>query len=280
MTARDKDGGAAGGNDFVSPLQDFEATWRTALGAWQPGRGVIYRGRDLFNELTPLPWMELLLLGITGRRFSAEQVQLFEQMWTVSVSYPDPRLWNNRIAALGGAARSTAALAAGAATAVTEAQIYGGQANHGAIGFILRARETLREGGALDALIDAQLAAHRHIPGYGRPIVAEDERIPPLLRVAERLGLAGGECVRIARQVEDRLLAGRMRMRMNITGLAAALAADQGLTPREYQGYVCLAFGAGIVPCYMDAAMHPEGGFFPWRCARIDYRGVAPRAWE
>lgn len=260
--------------------EDFETTWKTALGIWQTGRGVVYRGYDLFNELAPLPWMELLLLGITGRRFTAAQVQLFEQMWTVSVSYPDPRLWNNRIAALGGAARSTAALSAGAATAVTEAQIYGGQANYGAIRFILNARDRLRAGGHLDALIEAQLTAHLHIPGYGRPIVAEDERIPPLLRIAEALGLAGGECVAIARQVEERLLAGRKRMRMNITGLAAALAADQGLDPREYQAYVCLAFGAGIVPCYVDASGHPEGAFFPWRCDRIDYQGAPPRAWD
>lgn len=275
----DSEPGTDPGGD-ASPLAAFERVWRTALGAWMPGRGVVFRGRDLFGELAPLAWMDLLLFGITGRRFAREQVQLFEQMWTVSVSYPDPRLWNNRIAALGGAARSTAALAVGAATAVTEARIYGGQANHGAIRFILAARDCVRAGDSLDRLIDDHLETHRHIPGYGRPIVAEDERIPPLLRIAEGLGLADGECTRTAWRVEERLQAGRKRMRMNITGLAAALAADQGLDPRQYQAYVCLAFGAGIVPCYLDAADHAEGAFFPWRCTRIRYEGVPPRNWD
>jgi hypothetical protein len=271
---------AKAGKSPESPLERFESTWTTDLGVWIPGQGVVFRGRDLFNELAPLPWMELLMLGITGRRFAPEQVELFEQMWAVSASYPDPRIWNNRVAALGGTARSTAALAVGAATAVTQAHVYGGQADFGAIGFILRACAAVNDGRTLDSVIDEQFRAHRRIPGYGRPIVAQDERIVPLLRIAENLGLADGQCVRIAREIEQRLVAGRKRMRMNIAGLAAALAADQGVSPREYQAYVCLAFGAGLLACYTDAAGHPEGGFFPWRCASIAYQGPPPRAWD
>ena len=120
----------------------------------------------------------------------------------------------------------------------------------------------------------------RHIPGFGRPIVALDERIPPLLRLSESLGLDKGKHVETAKAVESILQAKRKRMNMNITGLAAALSADQGLKPREYQAYVCLAFGAGILPCYVDAAEHDEGAFFPMRCNRINYSGCPPRSWE
>ena len=45
----------------------------------------------------------------------------------ISSSYPDPRLWNNRVAAFAGTARSTGHLAVAGAMAVTEASIYGGQ---------------------------------------------------------------------------------------------------------------------------------------------------------
>ncbi len=255
------------------PLAEAAGRWETDLGAWFAGERVVFRGRDLLHDLAPLPWMELLLYGITGRRFTPEQVKLFEQMWVLSVSYPDPRLWNNRVAALGGSARTTAALAAAAATAVTEARIYGGQANYGAIAFIRRALQAEDP----EVLVMEELRVRRHVPGYGRPIVAVDERIPPLLTCARELGLADGPHVHLAFEVERVLK--RRRMKMNITGLAAALAADQGLMPSEYQAYVSFAFGAGILPCYVDAAVHPEQAFFPFRCESIDYEGPPPRAW-
>ena len=260
-------------NPRWQPLAEAAERWVTDLGAWFAGKRVVFRGRDLLNDLAPLPWMELLLYGITGRRFTPEQVKLFEQIWTFSISYPDPRLWNNRVAALGGSARTTAALAAGAATAVTEARIYGGQANHGAISFIRRARLAAN----LEAEVNEELRRRRHVPGYGRPIVADDERNGPVLRLARELGLADGPHLALAFEVE-RLLR-RRRMKMNITGLAAALAADQGLTPPEYQAYLAFGFGAGIVACYVDAAAHPEQAFFPFDCARIEYEGPPPRSW-
>ena len=91
-------------------LEDYEDNWETGLGAWFPGERVVFRGMDLFSDLKDMPWMGLLLFGITGRIFNKSQIQLFEAIWTISVSFPDPRLWNNCIAALAGSARSTAHL--------------------------------------------------------------------------------------------------------------------------------------------------------------------------
>ncbi len=264
----------------LKTLLHCEDNLETDLGAWFPGERVVFRGKDLFSELNDLPWMSLLLYGITGRLINSKQNRLFESIWALCVSYPDPRLWNNRVAALAGTARSTGALGVAAATAVTEAKIYGGQANFGAIEFVKHALNSYqRDPGNFANFVNDELKTKRVIPGFGRPIVANDERIPPLMRVVTELGYQDEPHLNLVFEVERILLEGRKRMRMNITGLAAALAADQGLTTQEYSAYLIHAFGAGIVPCYLNAVETTAGSFFPLRCDRIQYEGQETRKW-
>jgi hypothetical protein len=261
-------------------LLDHEQYWVTDMGAWFPGERVVFRGKDLFHELGESSWMGLLLYGITGRRFDAQQLRLFEGIWTLCASYPDPRLWNNRIAALAGTARSTAALAVSAANAVSEASLYGRRPDIRAIDFLLRTQSELEAGADLETLVREELARHRGILGYGRPLVRRDERIQPVMALAEKLGYADGVHVRLAFAVEQVLLQGRWRLQMNIAATLAGLAADQGLSRTEYYQFMVLSFSAGMFPCYADALDKVEGAFFPLRCERIDYGGSQRRAWK
>ncbi len=260
-------------------LFEKEDRWVTEMGAWIPGERVVFRGKDLFQELGDLPWMGLLLYGITGRVPNEKQIRLFEGMWSLCTSYPDPRLWNNRVAALAGTSRSTAALAISAANAVSEASIYGHRPNIQAIDFLIKAQQQLNAGINLTQLVTAELKKHRIIPGYGRPVTRKDERVGPLMALAEEFGFSRGPYVELAFTIEKILLKGRWRLYMNIAAVAAALAADQGLTRHEYYCYVALCFSAGMFPCYLDAANKPEGTFFPFRCDRIVYEGVPRRCW-
>jgi hypothetical protein len=261
-------------------LLDHEQFWVTDMGAWFPGERVVYRGKDLFHELGESSWLALLLYGITGRSFDDNQLRLFDGIWTLCTSYPDPRLWNNRVAALAGTARSTAALAVCAANAVSEASLYGRRPDIRAIDFLLRTQSKLDEGADLETLVREELARHRGILGYGRPLVRRDERIQPVMALAEKLGFADGVHVRLAFAVEQVLLKGRWRLQMNIAATLAGLAADQGLSRTEYYQFMVLSFSAGMFPCYADALEKAEGAFFPLRCERIDYRGAARRAWK
>lgn len=262
-------------------LLSSEGAWVTSMGACFPGQGrVVFRGHDLFRDLADLPWMGLLLFGITGRVPDSAQIRLFEGMWTLCTSYPDPRIWNNRVAALAGTARSTAALGIAAATAVSEASIYGRRPDIRAIDFLYRTRNHLDQGATLTELIREELNKYRVVPGYGRPISQKDERIEPLMALAKELGLASGPYVALAFQIEEVLKNGRFRFRMNIAGLAAALAADQGLSPREFYHYLLLSFSIGMLMCQIDAHEKPEGTLFPLRCAHIAYAGTSARAWE
>lgn len=260
-------------------LLENEDRWVTNMGLSFPGERVVFRGKDLFYELSNLGWMELLLYGITGRRFNRDQIILFEGIWTLCTSYPDPRLWNNRIATLAGTVRSTGTLGISAAIAVSEATIYGGRPVIGSIDFLIRIDRKLKEGLKLDCLVCEELKKYRSIPGYGRPIVRIDERIKPLMNLANDLGYSEGAYVKLAFQVEKFLIEKRYRLYMNVASLIAALAADQGFTQQEYYRYMILCFTAGMFPCYIDAVNKPEGTFFPLRCSRVTYEGKLRRAW-
>jgi hypothetical protein len=259
-------------------LQKNVGVLKSKMGAFFPGSHVIFRGHDLHAELKDMDWIELYVFGITGRRFSSQQLRLMHAIWTYT-SYPDARIWNNRVAALAGTARSTDTLAMAAALAVSEASIYGGGINVRAIDFFIRTRQRLESGGDLIDCIREELNAHRSIAGYGRPLVNGDERIAPMLALARRLELDQGPYVRLAFSIEETLLTGRWRMKMNYGALVAALGADVGLTQQEFHLFMFPAFLAGMQPCYIEASERPAGTLFPLSCDNIAYEGTAMRRW-
>ncbi len=260
-------------------LLETEGRWSTTMGASFPGERVVFRGKDLFHDLGSLSWMQLYLYGITGRIFGEHQSKLFEGIWVLSTSYPDPRLWNNRIASLAGTARSTGSLGVSAAMAVSDASIYGGRPEIRAMNFLLRAQKSLDAGKTLVDIIESELAKYRNIYGYGRPIINVDERIGPLHTMAKELGLADGPYVKLAFTIEETLLANRWRMHMNVASLIAAIAADQDLTERQFYLYMLPTFIGGIVPCFSEANERGEGTFLPIRCDQLAYAGPGKRQW-
>jgi hypothetical protein len=260
-------------------LQENVGVLKSCMGTFYPGSHVIYRGHNLHTDLKDMDWMELYVFGITGRRFTKEQLRLMHSMWTYT-SYPDVRLWNNRVAALAGSSRSTGTLGLAAAMAVSEASIYGGGVIYRSMAFFARTQQHLKAGGDLSGCIREELDVHRSIGGYGRPLVNGDERIQPLLMLARDLGLDQGPHLRLAFAVEEILLAGRWRMKMNYAALAAALIADIGLSPREYSLFAFPAFLAGMPPGYIEATSRPEGTLYPIPCAGILYEGESTRSWH
>ena len=173
-------------------LLDFEDNWRTAMGKWFPGERVVFRGQDLHHDLQDMSWMALFLYGITGRRFSENEMKVFTAIYTYT-SFPEPRLWNNRVAALAGSARSTPSLAFGAANAMSEASIYGHKPNTRSIDFFLRTQKKLEAGGDLDEIIRLEMKTYRTIFGYGRPLNRIDERNPAFLKLLQETGLDQGK---------------------------------------------------------------------------------------
>lgn len=252
---------------------------RTRVGACWPGTRAVFRGQDLHRDLDGISWMGLYVFGITGRRFAANELRVLEGIWTLT-SYPDTRLWNNRVAALAANARSASVLGLSAAIAATEAGVFGGGPGLRAIDFFLRAGKQLRAGASAEAIVAAELLAGRRVLGFGRPIHATDERLPPLMRLVEREGLDQGLHYRLAFEVEQALLRRKPFLKLNFAGLTAALAADLGFGARQYQLYNILKTLAGMPPCIVEAAQKPEGSLMPMPCKNVSYEGPAPRSWS
>jgi len=265
----------------LKALLEAEQRWVTQMGGWfGKEQRVVYRGKDLFHDLKDLSWIELLLFGITGRNFSKQQIDLFNAIWVICISYPDPRLWNNRVAALAGTARSSASLAIAAATAVSEATVYGWKAELRSMDFLQRAMKKKKFGISIEKIVTDEIKTYKTISGYSRPIPIADERIAPLLGKAKELDLAQGDYLSLSFEIETVLLAKHPRGFMNIAAMIAGLAADQGFSCHELHQFMGLGFSAGIYPCFIEASEKPEGHFFPIRCERIDYRGEKPRQWN
>lgn len=260
-------------------LQQHVGRLKSRMGAFFPGERTIFRGCDLHADLKDIEWLDLYVFGITGRRHSPEQLRLMNALW-VYTSYPDPRLWNNRVAALAGSARSTGNLGVAAALAVSEAHIYGRGNEVQAINFYIATHRQLAAGGALGDCVRDEMAAHGRIAGYGRPLINADERIAPTMALAATLGLADGPHVRLAYAVERFLLDCGRNLRMNYGGLVSAYGADLGFSPVEFYHFMFPSFLAGMQPCFLEAAKRPEGALFPLSCNHVRYEGIPPRPWR
>lgn len=249
---------------------------RTAMGGFFPGVGARVRGRPLHEHCSERRWFDLYLFALTGHQFAENEIELLETLWTYT-SYPDPRIWNNRVAALAGASRASASLAIGAAIAVSDAHIYG-------LGPILEAYDFL----AIHAYDnDTQLTAslqmarqkRQRLGGYGRPIIAEDERIAPLMARAKALGLADGPHISTAFRIEQALLAQGRSLKMNYGAPVAAFCLDLGFRRDDCAAFVSTLFLAGMPPIWKEAHENPAGGLFPIPVEAIDYDGRLPRRW-
>ena len=259
-------------------LKAFEDNWQTAMGAWFPGERVVLRGKNIFTELNNYSWMEFIVYAVTGEHHP-KFAKVIEGLSLLSTSYPDPRLWNNRIAALAGTARSTGALALSAGIAASEATVYGLKPIKGALDFLYRASEKKDQGITIESIVKEELKANRCVSGYGRPLTNIDERIAPALRFLAKINADDGKYLQLAFEVEEYLKGSRYKYRMNIAALNAATVADLGITVDEYYYTSTLAFIGGIIPCHLDTKNKPEGMFYPLSVNRIHSIATPERTW-
>ncbi|WP_250654825.1 hypothetical protein [Alkalimarinus coralli] len=238
---------------------------------------VVMRGKDLHNELGQLDWFSLYFFSITGRMLKESELKLLNFFW-VGTSYPDSSIWPNHISALAGSSRSTSSLSLMAGMAVSEASIYGRRPERKALDFFYRAGKAVDNGVSVEDFVDEQIKQKKTIYGYGRPLARIDERVPHTLKLVEELGLDKGKHLAIALKVYH-YLNDTKGLSMNIAAIDAALGADLGLSPEEYQLFMSPCFIAGMVPCYQDTRDRAEGSFFPVRCEKIIYSGHPIRKW-
>ena len=273
----------------------WEENWQTRAGAWFPGERIILHGEDVMDAMQGKTWMEMILLASTGKIPNQKQAKLLDEVLAFIGCYPDPRLWNNRIAALAGTARSTSSLATSAGTVASEAIIYGFQPALGALRMYrdivrrLNQNEDLRE--ILASLLEQRTGREGRpdkgkkrdiscIPGFGRPTNKKDERIAPIMATLKKYDASNGDVVQLAFNIEATLSNMGYKLVLNAAGLIAAICLDQKIGDQEFLHYGTCGFYPGLMACFDDAVKHPEGSFFPIRCEQIEYTGAAKRQWQ
>ncbi len=108
-----------------------------------------------------------------------------------------------------------------------------------------------------------------------------DERVKPMMEFARSIGCGNGKYVKLAFDIDEYLSSTRLKYKINIAAVCAALLADEGIEPMDFYHMATLAFTAGAMPCFIDASNQQEGGFFPLRTSRLSYTGVEEvRHWE
>lgn len=260
-------------------LLAYEDNWITSMGGCVLGERAIFRGRDIFSEFKNISWVEHQYFCITGEIPSKAASKFLNGLFVMCFNYPDPRIWCNRIAALGATTSSTAILSVTAASSSTEAEIYGGPTGIRAMDFFFRAKNEVGDSLSLNEFIELELKKNRGIFGYGRPLSSIDERVEPAYKLLKELGLHDRDYIKLAFAVNEILEDSRFKLRINIAGVFAAFCADEGLKQEDIYYLTTVCFSTGMLACYLDTIKKPVGALFPIRCNRINYEGVPIRNW-
>jgi hypothetical protein len=267
------------GPDF---LKQHEGILRTTFGGCMPGSRAVFRGLDLHSEFKNSSWMELHIYGITGRRLTPNQLRVLEGLWTCS-SYPDSRLWNNRIATLAGSVRSPGGMGYCGALASSDTQIMGRQVDQAIADFLWRACKRVNAGEDLETIVREERERVKIIKGYGRPVAQTqvDERLPFTIALLEREGITQGDHFKLMFEIELALakVVGR-KLPITYAAVVTAVTLDMGFHPNECYLFDMLIFFAGFGPCYLDGLKREEGVSFVISCEKLRYDGVKPRKWN
>jgi hypothetical protein len=263
-------------------LKQFEGPLKTKMGKAFPGTRAVFRGVDLHSTFKDATWMDLHVYSITGKRLQANQLRVLEGLCTCT-SYPDPRLWNNRIAALAGSARSTGRAGLTGAMAVADASIYCGIVEITVADFLVRAYQQISAGGHLENFLQEERTRTKIIKGFGRPVATKDvdERIPFTLDLLKRENVEIGEHFKLAFDIERTLtkVLGR-ELPMTYSTALMAVPLDFGFAVQECYLFANIATYLGMTPGYLEALERPEGATFVMRCERLQYDGPSHRKWK
>ncbi len=249
------------------------------IGGWFPGRGVFSHGYSMLEELTGhKTYMQVVILNATGRLVDKPLADWVEAIYSC-LSWPDPRIWCNQIGALAGSARASALTATVMGCLATDSRNYGVLPIIDGIRFIQGAMAQARAGASAEDIVASVTSARGGKPfitGYIRPIAKGVERLEAMEQVSRNLGIARGEHLQLAYQIEQVLMA-RYSEGMNINGYVAAVLSDQGFSPEDAYHIFPTVVASGVTACYLDNRQRPAESFLPLRCDDIDYQGPAAR---
>ncbi|MBL4764938.1 MAG: hypothetical protein JKX67_06620 [Colwellia sp.] len=262
------------------PWEKYHGRIVSSRGGWKIGSGVQNCGYDMMNDLVgKTSHMQVVVLNATGRLPSKAIADWIGSVH-ICLSWPDPRIWCNRIGALAGSSRTSSVAASNLGALASESTSYGPKTLISGVEFIQEALQKVSNGISVDDFITNETnkyAGKPHLMGYARPIAKGDERIAAMEKVTKNLGFPIKEHLSLAYKIEA-ILSTRFDESMNINGYMSAFLVDQGFTATEVYRIFSAFVISGVTACYADTADRLEGSFAPLKTNDIIYKGPSLRA--
>lgn len=245
-------------------------------GGWRIGEAVYNHGYSMMDDLVGKhSYFQVMLLNVTGKMHSKQLCEWLEASY-ICMSWPDPRIWCNQIAALAGSNRTTPAAAVLAGTLASDSSMYGPGSLPKCMDvcqLLDRFEHDFQQ--VLDYYTDAQGKAV--VPGFSRPIAKGDERVVAMRKLSRELGFRKGPHETLAENFENWLY-NAYDESINIGGYTAAFLLDRGFTKEEVYRFASTRVTAGVQACYAEYFDQPAGAYLPMAVQDINYTGPKKRA--
>jgi citrate synthase len=248
---------------------------KSKKGGWKIGKKVECHGLDMMEDVVgKFSYMQVVILNATGKIASKKLADWFEAIH-ICLSWPDSRVWCNRVGALGGSAGASSVASASAGLMAADSRSYGIRPIMDGVDFIKHAYNSVSCGVTIEEFVVHEInskGGKPHLMGFARPVVKGDERIVVLERLSKRLGFERGEHLKLAYQIES-ILDRDFGESMNLNGYVSAFLSDQGYSAIDIYRIFSVVLSSGVVACSVDYADRDHGSFAPMRVDDIDYTG-------
>ncbi len=220
--------------------------------------------------------MGLAALAATGHRLPADDCRVLDDIAAV-MTVADPRIWPLKATRLGSSYGNPMAGVAVGCLCMASPYVGPAQVPPAAARLFVALAAAVRGRPDPRAALARALEQHAHLPGFGVPGRAKDERLPALRACLERrAGRHRREHWRLFEQTAELVRTSR-GLEPNISAGIGAAGLDLGLAPEEL-GLICTLIGLGLVlPNAFEGARQRPPALQALPLRFVHYAGRSPR---
>ena len=257
----------------------YRGTIYSRKGGWRVGSGITTHGHSLLDDIHgKCSVFQVMIMNITGTLPERRLADFVEGLF-ICLSWPDPRIWCNKIGAFSAMTRTSPTVAIAAGGLAGDSKMYGPGTIPDVDSFMQSAHDFITVGGgSVEEFVDrkAYRGGKLYAPGFARPLARGDERITAMRRYAHELGFEAGLYEILMNRIEDRL-AIKEGEGLNLAGYITAFLRDQGYNLEEVVGIVAWSVSTGVYAAYFEYIDQDPEAFLALKVDDIDYVGPAIR---
>ena len=263
----------------MTDYDKYRGSIHTSKGGWQVGSGIATHGYSLLDDIHgQCSVFQVIVLNVTGRLPERRLADFLEGLF-ICLSWPDARIWCNKIGAFSAMTRSTATAAVAAGGLAGNSTMYGPGTVPAVDGFLRSAHQfVVKDGGSIEDFISKHgyRGGRLYAPGFSRPLARGDKRIERMRDYAAELGYETGTYETLANDIAAHL-GEREGEDLNLSGYFTAFMYDRGYSMQELMGITAWCISTGVYAAYFEQISRPPEAFLSLRVSDINYTGPGPR---